>query len=202
MLSVDLNKYRGLIFDLDGTLLDSMPHHVRAWIQTAREHGFEIDPKLIYAWGGISSQDVVRRFIDMGYPAGDVDLFVKRKVELYREHINEVKLFAPIEKILKDAHDRGQLIAIASGTQRVNGEDTLRLHHLEKYVDALVCADDVTHHKPHPESFLTAASKLGLSNEDCLIFEDGKLGIEAALAGGFDCVEGQEGEMIKFYKSK
>ncbi len=202
MISVDLNSYRGLIFDLDGTLLDSMPHHVRAWIQTAREHGFEINPDLIYAWGGISSKDVVKRFSDMGYPAGDVDLFVKRKVELYREHINEVRLFAPIEKILKEAHERGQLTAIASGTQRINGEDTLRLHHLEKYVDALVCADDVTHHKPHPESFLTAAEKLGLNSKECLVFEDGKLGIEAASAGGFDCVEVQRGEMVKFYLSK
>ena len=87
-------------------------------------------------------------------------------------------------------------------TQRINGEDTLRLHHLEKYVDALVCADDVTHHKPHPESFLTAAEKLGLNSKECLVFEDGKLGIEAAAAGGFDCVEVQRGEMVKFYQSK
>lgn len=198
----DLSNYRGLIFDLDGTVIDSMPHHVRAWVATGAEHGFEVDPKLIYAMGGVSSQDVVRKFRELGHETGDIDAFVKEKVARYREHIHEVELFESVAAIVRQGHEHGQRVAIASGTQRINGEDILRIHHLTAYIDALVCGDDVTKHKPHPETFLTAAAKIGLEPHECVVFEDGKLGVEAALAGGFDCVEVKEGVCTAFHMAK
>lgn len=159
----NLDKYRGFIFDLDGTLINSMPHHVRAWIAVGREHGFEVNPDDIYAWGGISSLDVVHRLIKQGCNAGDPKAFVDRKVALYREHINEVELFKDVFAIMKDAHDRGCKCAIASGTQRKNALDTIAIHKLEPYVDALVCAEDVKNHKPDPESFLKACEQMKLN---------------------------------------
>lgn len=195
----NLDKYRGFIFDLDGTLINSMPHHVRAWIAVGREHGFEVNPDDIYAWGGISSLDVVQRLIKQGCNAGDPKAFVERKVALYREHINEVELFKDIFAIMKEAHDRGCKCAIASGTQRKNALDTIAIHKLEHYVDALVCAEDVKNHKPDPESFLKACELMKLNPHDCIVFEDGKLGIEAALAGGFSCIEVQNGNYVKTY---
>lgn len=198
----DLAKYRGLIFDLDGTVINSMPHHVKAWVATGRAHGFEIDPKLIYDMGGVSSQDVVRTLRKMGNDTGDIDEFVKEKVARYREHINEVEVFAPVVGILRQGHESGKGIAIASGTQRINGEDILRIHNLTGLIDALVCGDDVVKHKPDPETFLKAAGKLGLKPCECVVFEDGKLGVQAALAGGFDCVEVREGACIAFHAAK
>ncbi len=195
-----LTQYQGFIFDLDGTLINSMPHHVRAWIAVGREHNFEVDPKNIYAWGGVSSLDVVLKLRDLGCNTGDPQEFVRRKVELYRAHLNEVELFDDIAKILKNAHDRGLKTAIASGTQRINGQDALRIHGLESFVDAMVCGDDVVNHKPHPETFLTAAEKLALNPSQCVVFEDGPLGVEAALAGRFDCIEVKDGAFVKLHQ--
>lgn len=63
----------------------------------------------------------------------------------------------------------------------------------------MVTADDVTRHKPNPDTFLEAARKLELKAEDCLVFEDGQLGIKAALRGGFDCIEVKDNEMINYF---
>ena len=198
----NLEKYRGFIFDLDGTLIDSMPHHIRAWIAVGAEHGFKVNPDDIYAWGGISSLDVVDRLKKQGCNAGDPDAFVARKVALYREHINEVKLFQNVFSIMKGAHERGCKCAIASGTQRKNAIDTIAIHDLKAYVDALVTAEDVRKHKPDPETFLKAANQLELPPEECVVFEDGRLGIEAAIAGGFDCVEVKNDTFVHMYMAQ
>ena len=194
-----LDKYRGFIFDLDGTLINSMPHHVNAWIAVGHEHNFEVSPENIYAWGGVSSLDVVLKLKALGCETGDPHEFVRRKVELYRAHLNEVELFKNVAQILKDAHNRGCKTAIASGTQRINGKDALKIHQLESYVDIMVCGDDVINHKPHPETFLKASALLGLKSSECVVFEDGVLGIKAALAGGFDCIEVKDDEFVKLH---
>ncbi len=197
-----LDKYQGFIFDLDGTLINSMPHHVKAWIAVGHEHNFEVDPADIYAWGGVSSLDVVLKLKAMGCNTGDPQEFVRRKVELYRAHLNEVELFENVANILKNAHNRGKKTAIASGTQRINGLDALRIHDLESFVDTMVCGDDVVKHKPHPETFLTAAAKLELTPTQCVVFEDGPLGVQAALAGGFDCIEVKDGAFVRLNEAK
>ena len=64
----------------------------------------------------------------------------------------------------------------------------------------MVTADDVTRHKPNPDTFLGAAKRLELEPQDCLVFEDGQLGIKAALRGGFDCIEVKDNEMINYFE--
>lgn len=183
----DYRAYKGLIFDLDGTLIDSMPFHTRAWLATARAHGFAFDPDLISRWGGFSSLDVALNLQKMGYDTGDPQEFVRQKVALYRAHIEEVPGIAQTCRILKEAHGLGIKTAVATGTQRINAEDALRLHGLAQYTDALVSAESVTRHKPAPDSFLKAADLLGLKPSECAVFEDGAPGFAAAAAGGFDC---------------
>ena len=158
MVNVDFERYSGLIFDLDGTLIDSMPVHVRAWQQVSREHGFSIEPQFIYDRGGFSSRNIVLDMKAMGNDVGVVEDFVKRKVELYRAHINEVPLFPQVFSILKNAKDRGAKVTIGTGTQRINVVDILAIHQISHLVDFIVSADDVTEHKPHPATYLKALS--------------------------------------------
>ena len=197
----NLDAYRGLIFDLDGTLINSMPFHAEAWIQAAREHGFEIDTRVIYQMGGVSSRDVVVHFKNQGLPVGDIDEFVKRKVELYRERLSEVETFPRVLDILLEAYGRGVKIAVGSGTQLINARDILRRHHLEDKVAAVVTSEQVSRHKPHPDTFLLCAEKLGLKPADCLVFEDGPLGLEAAGRAGMDCVEVKDGEFVRLLRA-
>lgn len=195
----DIYRYRGLIFDLDGTLINSMPWHTKAWIQVCAEHGFTIDPKIIYQLGGMASRNIVMHFKEEGKNVGDVDAFVRRKVELYRANLDKVELFAPIAAILRTAKARGLKCAVGTGTQRINATDILKIHHLTDLVDVIVSADDVTRHKPHPDTFLKAAELLGLTPAECLVFDDGPVGLAAAKNGHMDCVEVLNGTLVNFF---
>ncbi len=194
-----LLNLKGLIFDLDGTLINSMPTHIRAWQQTAKEHGFSFSEQVIYDMGGVSSRDVVDYFASQGFEVGDRDEFVKRKVALYRSHLDGIRTFPKVEALLRSHKEAGLKIAVGTGTQRINAESLLGMLGLRDFIDAVVTGDDVTRHKPFPDTFLKAAQELGLPVTECAVFEDGPLGVKAALNGGFVCVEVKNGECIKVH---
>lgn len=194
---LDLKAYKGLIFDLDGTLIDSMPWHVRAWKQVCHEHGFDIDPNIVYQLGGMASRNIAQKFKDEGKNVGSVDAFVQRKIDLYRENLSQIKLFEPVFALMQRAHAAGLKCAIGTGTQRINAEDIVEKLHLTPYVQAIVSSDDVSAHKPNPDTFLKAAELLGLQPEDCLVLDDGPVGLEAARRAKMDCVEVLNGTMVR-----
>lgn len=200
-VDIDFLRYQGFIFDLDGTLIDSMPYHIRAWQQVANEHGFSIPPEFIYDRGGFSSTNIVLDMQKEGNDVGNVAEFVERKVKLYRDHIQEVPLFPTVFKILKNAHDRGAKVAIGSGTQRKNVVDILALHNISHLVDFIVSADDVTAHKPDPMTYLVAMKQMGCTKDQCLVIEDGKPGIEAAAAAPMDCLIVDRGNFVQLNRA-
>lgn len=197
----EIKNYKGLIFDLDGTLINSMPYHALAWKQVAYEHGFDIDVNDIYAMGGSASRDIAAFYQNKGEPVGDIDEYVKRKIAIFQENIPKIEVFQKIFNELKEAKSLGIRIAIGTGTRTANATRILKEKDLFDYIDALVTADDVTRHKPNPDTFLVAAKRLELEPQDCLVFEDGQLGIKAALRGGFDCIEVKDNEMINYFES-
>ncbi len=197
----EIKNYKGLIFDLDGTLINSMPYHALAWKQVAYEHGFDIDVNDIYAMGGSASRDIAAFYKNKGKPVGDIDEYVKRKIDIFQENIPKIEVFQKIFNELKEAKSLGIKIAIGTGTRTANATRILKEKDLFDYIDALVTADDVTRHKPNPDTFLVAAKRLELKPQDCLVFEDGQLGIKAALRGGFDCIEVKDNEMINYFES-
>lgn len=200
-VQIDFDRYHGFIFDLDGTLIDSMPFHIRAWIQVAAEHGFTIDPDFINERGGCSSRNIVLDMQKQGNNVGSVDDFVQRKVQLYRDHINEVPLFDSVFAILKRAHERGAKVAIGTGTQRKNAVDILAIHNISHMVDVIVSADDVTAHKPDPATYLEAMKQMGCKSDECLVIEDGKPGIQAAAAAHIDCLVVDRGNFVQFNRA-
>ena len=197
----EIKNYKGVIFDLDGTLINSMPYHALAWKQVAYEHGFDIDVNDIYAMGGSASRDIAAFYKNKGEPVGDIDEYVKRKIAIFQENIPKIEVFQKIFNELKEAKSLGIRIAIGTGTRTANATRILKEKDLFDYIDALVTADDVTRHKPNPDTFLVAAKRLELEPQDCLVFEDGQLGIKAALRGGFDCIEVKDNEMINYFES-
>ena len=197
----EIKNYKGLIFDLDGTLINSMPYHALAWKQVAYEHGFDIDVNDIYAMGGSASRDIAAFYKNKGEPVVDIDEYVKRKIAIFQENIPKIEVFQKIFNELKKAKSLGIRIAIGTGTRTANATRILKEKDLFDYIDALVTADDVTRHKPNPDTFLVAAKRLELEPQDCLVFEDGQLGIKAALRGGFDCIEVKDNEMINYFES-
>lgn len=171
------------LFDLDGTIADSMPLHLISWQQAVREHGGEFPEDLFWAWGGIPLPRTVEMLNErFGYHLSAPDV-VHRKEQLYLEMIDQVRPIAAVAAHISAQHGKIPL-AVVSGSPCLSITRTLKALHMEDCFDAIVGAEDYTHGKPHPEPFLTAARKLNVAPGDCLVFEDADAGIQAAEAAG------------------
>jgi len=181
-------ELRGLIFDCDGTLVDTMPAHLEAWLETLDTFGFSLDEDRFYSMGGWPSKVVAKILFDEAGIPIDVDEIVQHKESLYLKRLTDVTLIEPIIEIAR-AH-RGKIpMAVATGATRAVCERTLNIVGIRDWFDVLVTADDVTKHKPEPEIFLESARKIGVAPAHCRVYEDADPGIEAARRAGMECVD-------------
>ena len=186
-LPIPSRPFRAYLFDLDGTLADSMPLHLRSWQQAVREAGGTFPAELFWQWGGIPLTRTVEMLNQrFGYTLDPVAV-VHRKEQLYLSMLNDVQ---PIPSVL--AHVEAQYgrlpMAIVSGSPRLTIERTLDTLKLRRFFDTLVGMEDYIHGKPDPEPFLLAAERLGVSPPDCLVFEDAEAGFQSAAAAGMALV--------------
>ena len=182
--------HHALVFDCDGTLADSMPVHWQAWNDTFAERNWTGFPAYAeyMTWGGISGEEVARR------AAGDdvsEDRIADAVVAKQEHYLRLAPGIQPIESVLAVARVyRGKMaMAVATGSRRRSVTQTLNSIQAFDWFDALVTADDVQRHKPHPETYLKAADALGVSPKECLAFEDAPPGIESAKAAGMEVVD-------------
>ena len=187
-LPIPPGDFQAYLFDLDGTVADTMELHLRSWQQAVREHGADFPAALFWAWGGIPLPRTVEMLNErFGYtllPAA----VVHRKEQLYLQLLDQAK---PIPAVLAHVHDakaRGLITAIVSGSPRLSIERTLAALDLTGAFDTEVGAEDYTHGKPDPEPFLTAAHRLQVAPVHCLVFEDADAGIASAEAAGMQWV--------------
>ena len=180
--------YRALIFDCDGTLADTMPAHYRAWRAALNAQQADMEEAYFYAMAGWPSPDIIRRLNhEFGYTL-PVDFTHHDKERRYVESLagaTEVKAVADIAR----AHAGVIPMAVASGGMRSVVETTLETVGLRGLFDFVVTADDVEHGKPAPDIFLRAAELMQVSPADCIVYEDGDPGMEAARRAGMRAVD-------------
>ena len=188
---------RGLIFDCDGTLADTMPAHYRAWLGMLDKYGIPFPETRFYELGGVPTAKIVRILSDeSGVPAGDVDEMSREKEEAFLANLHAVR---PLERVVATAAAyRGKLpIAVASGGYRDTITRTLNQIGVGDWFDATVFAEDTSRHKPDPDVFLEAAKRLGVPPETCVVFEDTDIGIEAARRAGMQFVDVRRGVLMR-----
>jgi beta-phosphoglucomutase family hydrolase len=185
---------KGLIFDLDGTLADTMPLHLAAWLAAGRQFGVEITPFMINAMAGIPTiQTVVKLNENYGWELEPLE--VKKFKDF---HYRKIKVKAGKEQaiipVLKIAEKyKNQLpLAIGTGSARLNALETLRELEIIDWFEAVVSAEDVERHKPFPDTFLKCAELISVPPENCMVFEDGDLGILAAKNAGMQVMDVRE----------
>ena len=185
-------RYKALIFDMDGTLVDSMPLHLAAWQQTAQEFGFVCDQEWLYAHGGVPSRKIAALIAHEQQIALDPEAVARCKTAHYVAMIEQATPFPAMVALVQQAATTLPM-AIGTGSLHANAERILAQSGLGLYIHTVVAADDVQGHKPAPDTFLLAAERLGVVAADCLVFEDTEIGRLAALAAGMDCVMVVEG---------
>ena len=181
--------YAGYIFDCDGTLVDSMPLHFRAWRAAFRHYGatFDFDWQLFVSRAGMPLEQTVEALNHQFSATLDPQRVVAVQLATYRTLLAEVRAIEPVVAFARQVAQRAKL-AVASGGQRPEVEESLRNIGILHLFDVIVAGNEVSRGKPDPEILLRCAEGLGLEPARCLVIEDGELGIEAARRAGMDWV--------------
>jgi beta-phosphoglucomutase family hydrolase len=188
-LDIPAGDFAGYIFDLDGTLVDTMPLHYRAWNRAMQQAGLkkELDEDLFYSLGGVPTRRVAKILADHYGLLIDVEKVFHQKEALFLELQSEMRLIEAVVAFARKAAGHTPL-SVASGGPRDIVRHTLELMGLAGLFPVVVTPEDVTHGKPAPDMFLLAAKKMGVAPEKCLVFEDAEPGIKAAEAAGMKWV--------------
>ncbi|HEV7298495.1 MAG TPA: HAD-IA family hydrolase [Tepidisphaeraceae bacterium] len=179
---------RGLVFDCDGTIADTMPLHYKAWTAALGAYGHDFPEALFYEMAGIPTVRIMEILNERHGYRLPVQESAELKERLFVEFIPQVLPIEPVVQIVNDY--RGKLpMAVATGATRVTCQKTLTALGLIDRFSVLVTADDVQHGKPAPDIFLEAARQIGVQPELCYAFEDADLGIESATAAGMTVID-------------
>jgi HAD superfamily hydrolase (TIGR01509 family) len=177
---------RAFIFDLDGTLVDTMPSHYVAWTEIARRHGLTFPESRFYALGGVPTAKIAAMLITEAGLILDPVAIALEKEQLYYDGLANGGSIRPIETVMTIArgHRAEGPLAVASGSVARLVNRTLSALGITDWFSAIVAAEDTARHKPEPDVFLEAARRLQVDPARCTVYEDTDIGLEAARRAG------------------
>lgn len=185
-------NYRGLIFDLDGVIVDTAKYHYLAWKEIAKELEYEFSEKDNERLKGVSRQKSFEIILELAGSTMDEsskESYCKRKNDIYVKYISELSkkdILPNVQEFLLDAREREYKIALGSASK--NAIMILEKLEILDLFNAIIDGNQVTNAKPNPEVFLKAAYGLNLSPDQCIVFEDSFSSIEAAIQAGMKTV--------------
>lgn len=184
-------KRYGVIFDLDGVLVDSSSFHFEAWKRLAAEEGFPV--RVTESWFkstfGQRNDTILATLAGRPLSPEEITRLSERKEKLFRKLVAAgLRPLPGAAELVKGLHRAGVLLTVGTSAPRENLKFVLEKTGLGPYFTCVVTAEDVTKGKPDPEVFLKAARCLGLPPSSCVVFEDAEAGVEAARRAGMRCV--------------
>ena len=189
-LEIPAGDFAGYIFDLDGTLVDTMPLHYRAWDSAMRKAGLtvQLDEELFYSLGGVPTRRVAELIAEHYRLTIDVHRVFDDKESIFHDLQQDAKLIEPVVAFARK-FAATHPVSIASGGPRPIVRRMLELSGLAAIFrgsswERVVTPEDVVHGKPAPDMFLLAAERMGVAPARCLVFEDAEPGMRAAEAAG------------------
>lgn len=177
------------LFDMDGTMTDNMAFHLRAWKLFCERYGLQVSESEIRQQFGHTNREHFEHFFGRQVNEAEAYRLGEEKEEIYREIFqHELKPVEGLIHLLESLKSRNFRLAVATSAPRSNVGFVLDNLGVRNWFDALIDAEDVSRGKPDPEVFLKAAQRLNMNPAQCLVFEDSRYGIQAALAAGMKVV--------------
>lgn len=188
-LEIPAGEFAGYIFDLDGTLVDSMPLHYRAWDEALRRNGLPhpLDEDFFYELGGVPTRKVAELMAERYRLRVDTEKMFHEKEALFEALQTELKLVEPVVAFARRVAQTHP-VSVASGGPRDIVRRTLARTGLAPLFPVVVTPEDVLFGKPAPDMFLLAARRMGVDPHRCLVFEDAEPGVRAAITAGMQYV--------------
>ena len=181
-----MNMARAVLWDMDGTLINSEELHWISWRDTMANEGIAITHEQFLSSFGQRNDSIIPQWLGAGATPEHIERIANAKEELYRNLIrkNGISSLPGVASWVHRLHERGWLQAVASSAPRANIEVVLEALAATHSFQAIVSAEDVHRGKPDPEVYLTAASRVGVAPERCIVVEDAAAGIEGARRAG------------------
>ncbi|EMH4163582.1 fructose-1-phosphate/6-phosphogluconate phosphatase [Pluralibacter gergoviae] len=182
------DRYAGLIFDMDGTILDTEPTHRQAWRDVLGRYDMHFDEQAIVGLNGSPTWRIAQAIIELNRATLDPHQLALEKTQAVKAMLLDTVRPLPLIDVVKAWHGRRPM-SVGTGSESAIAEALLNHLDLRQYFSAVVAADDVQNHKPAPDTFLLCAERMGVAPEKCVVFEDADFGLEAARRAGMDAVD-------------
>lgn len=182
-------NYNAFLFDLNGTMINDMPYHIKAWHNILNGLGAKISMEKMKEECYGKNDEILERIFPGRFTIEEKNRMGGEKEKQYQKEFRpHLQLIKGLDNFLQRSYQSGIKMAIGTAAIRYNVDFVLDGLGIRHYFNTLVSADDVSNSKPDPETWLTCAARLGVLPKECIVFEDVPKGVEAAQNAGMDCV--------------
>ena len=176
---------KGIIFDMDGTIVDSLPYHYEAWKIFFNENKVENFSEKLNEYKGGGTLDLMRTVYGNQYSKKELKKMSEDKEKIFRKiYKGEIKQILGFKKFLDELKSKDIMVGLASNAIRKNVSMIINELEIYDYFDSIICGDEVINGKPNPEMFNETIDRFNINKDECLIFEDSLEGVLAAKNSG------------------
>lgn len=185
-----MSKIKALLFDLDGTLIDSEKFHFDCWNTFLCDYGVAIDFKdWLSNYAGIPLPKNAKTIIDRYKIETELEGFIDRREKITFDgfRTTDIELMPFALEFIQFVYEKGLTLAVVTASPKIDVEAVFERNGLAKYFSLFITRTDVSKSKPDPESYNLCVARLGLEKDECIVFEDTLNGVKSALAAGITC---------------